>query len=108
MQILGAIGQVIRVSEPKTEMLIVDLNSSSSKTNSTKEIKLSNLEASGQAVSALKNNVYDDSNIFFCLFIYLLSKSDYGDKNSETTKARNLKFGQMIGLYKNQFFRTSS
>ena len=32
------------------------------------------------------------------LFIYL-SKSRYGNKNSETTKARNLKFGQMIGLF---------
>ena len=34
----------------------------------------------------------------FYLFIYL-SKSHYGNKNSETTKTRNLKFGQMIGLY---------
>ena len=40
---------------------------------------------------------HDDSDTFF--FIYLLSKSHYGNKNSETTKARNLKFGQMIGLY---------
>ena len=32
------------------------------------------------------------------LFIYI-SKSRYGNKNSETTKARNLKLGQMIGLY---------
>ena len=42
---------------------------------------------------------HDDSYTFlFYLFIYL-SKSHYGNKNSETTKDRNLKFGQMIGLY---------
>ena len=34
------------------------------------------------------------------LFIYL-SKSYYGNINSETTNARNLKFGQMISLYIN-------
>ena len=34
----------------------------------------------------------------FYLFIYLLRKSHFGDKNSETTEARNLKLGQMIGL----------
>ena len=46
---------------------------------------------------------HDDSDTFFSffiyLFIYLLSKSHGGHKNSKTTKARNLKFGQMIGLY---------
>ena len=57
MQILGAIGYVIQVSEPKTEMPIGGLNTSSSKTNRTKGIKLSNLEASGHALSALKNNL---------------------------------------------------
>ena len=36
----------------------------------------------------------------FFFFIYL-SKSHHGNKNSETTKARNLKFGQMISLYMN-------
>ena len=42
---------------------------------------------------------HDASDTFFLyLFIYLLYKSHYGDKNSETTKARNLKFGQMISL----------
>ena len=35
------------------------------------------------------------------LFIYLFSKSHYGDKYSKITKARNLKFGQMISLYIN-------
>ena len=55
MQILGAIGHVIRVFEPKTEMPIVDLNSSSSKTNRTRGIKVSNLEASGQVVPAPKS-----------------------------------------------------
>ena len=42
---------------------------------------------------------HDDSDTFFSLFIYLLSKSHGGHKNSETTKARNLKFEQMIGQY---------
>ena len=38
---------------------------------------------------------------FFLSFFIYLSKSHYGNKNSETTKARNLKFGQMISLYMN-------
>ena len=45
---------------------------------------------------------HDDSDSFFFfiyLFINLFSKSHGGHKNSETTKARNLKFGQMIGIY---------
>ena len=40
-----------------------------------------------------------DTFLFLYIFIYLLSKSPYGDKNAETTKARNLKFGQMMILY---------
>ena len=35
------------------------------------------------------------------LFIYLFSKSHYGNKYSKTTKARDLKFGQNISLYMN-------
>ena len=97
---LGAIGHVTRVFEPKNEMLIVGLNSSSSKTNGTRRITLSNLEVSGHALSALKNYIYDDSDTFF-FFLSLLRKSHYGDKYSKTTKARNLKFGQMISLYMN-------
>ena len=45
---------------------------------------------------------YDNSDIFFSFFLYLfiyLSKSLYGDKNSEINRARNLKFGQMISPY---------
>ena len=45
---------------------------------------------------------HDDSNTFFSLFFSLfiyLSKLHYGNKNSKTTKARNLKFGEKIGLY---------
>ena len=57
IQILGAIGHVIRVSKPKTEMPILGLNSTSSKTNRTRGIKVSHLEASGQAVSVLKNKL---------------------------------------------------
>ena len=57
MQILGAIGCVIRVSEPKNERPIVGLNSSSSKTNGTRRIKVMNLEASVDALSALKNKL---------------------------------------------------
>ena len=34
-------------------------------------------------------------------FLSLLSKSHYGSKYSKTTKARNLKFGQMISLFMN-------
>ena len=32
------------------------------------------------------------------LFFIYLSKSHYGNKNFETTKARNLNFEQMVGL----------
>ena len=39
--------------------------------------------------------------LFVYLFIYSFNKSHYGDKFSETTKARNLKFGQIISLYMN-------
>ena len=56
-QILGAIGHVIRVSEPKTEMPIEGSKSSSSNTNRPRGVKVSNLEASGQAVSAPKNKL---------------------------------------------------
>ena len=71
MNHLEAISRVIRVSEPKSEMPIGGLNSSSSKTNRTKRIKISNLEASGHAVSALKKN-HDNSDPFFLhIFIYL-------------------------------------
>ena len=65
MQILGAIGHVILVSKPKNEMPILGLNSSSSKTNGTNGIKLSNLDASGHALSALKHKPF-----FIYLFIY--------------------------------------
>ena len=98
VQILGAIGHVIWVSEPKTETPIEGLNSSSSKTICTRGIKLSNLEASGHAVSALKNKLWQFRHFFF---LYLLSKSHYGDKYSKTTKVRNLKFGQIISLSMN-------
>ena len=55
MQIFRAIGHVIRVSEPKTETPTIGLNNSSSKTNRTRGIELSNLEASAHALLALKN-----------------------------------------------------
>ena len=52
---------------------------------------------------------HDDSDtfyVFICLFISLFiylfiysNKSHYGNKISETTRARNLKFGQMTGLF---------
>ena len=41
--------------QPKNEIPILGLNSSPSKTNRTRGIKVSNLEASGHALSALKN-----------------------------------------------------
>ena len=54
MQILGTIDHVIRVSEPKTEVPIGGLNSSSSKANCSRRIEVSNLEAPGNAASAPK------------------------------------------------------
>ena len=54
VQIMGAIGFVIRVSEPKTKMPIEGLNSSSSKANCSRRITVSNLEAPGNAVLAAK------------------------------------------------------
>ena len=75
MQILGAIDRVLQVFKPKTEMPNVDLNSSSSKTNRTSGIKVSNLEAPGQEFQLPKTN-YDNFDTFFflslfiCLFIY--------------------------------------
>ena len=55
VQFSVAISHLIRDSEPKNEMPILGLNSSSSKINHTRGIKVSNLEASGHALSALKN-----------------------------------------------------
>ena len=68
MQNFGAIGHVIRVSEPKNETLIGGLNSSSSKTNRTRETTVSNLEASGHAVSALKIVTIQT---FFFLYLFI-------------------------------------
>ena len=68
VQILGAIGHAIRVSEPKNEMPILGLNSSSSKINGTRVIKLSKLEASGHALSALKKKQWRFRYFFFSLF----------------------------------------
>ena len=71
VQILGVIGHVIRVFETKTEMPIGGLNSSSSKTNRSSGIKVSNLEAFGQAVSAPKNKLWRFRHFFFLyLFIF--------------------------------------
>ena len=49
----------------------------------------------------LSKKSFDDSDTFFLfihLFIYLLKQITLWEQNSETTKARNLKFGQIIGL----------
>ena len=54
MQVLGLIGHVMRVSEPKTEMPIRSLHTSSLKTNRRMRIKVLNLEVPGHAISALK------------------------------------------------------
>ena len=75
---LGAIDHVIRVSLPKTEIPIGGLNSSSSKTKRTSEIKLSNLEASGQTVLALKKLILTIPTLFF-FFIYLFVYRDFCD-----------------------------
>ena len=45
-------------------------------------------------------SLFSDLFIFVYLFIYF-SKPHYGNKTSETTKVRNLKFGQIISLYMN-------
>ena len=70
VQIFEAIGYVIRVSEPKTETLIGGLNSSSSKSNRTRRIKVSNLEACGHAVSAPKNKSWRFRHFFF-LYLFV-------------------------------------
>ena len=46
----------------------------------------------------LSKTNHDDSYTFF-LFIYLFKQITLWEQNSKTTKARNLKFEQMIGLY---------
>ena len=61
VQILEAVSYVIRVSQSKTAMSIGDL---SSKTNRTRGIKVSNLEASGHAVSAPKNKLWQFRHFF--------------------------------------------
>ena len=70
---------MIQISEPKTEMPIISLNSSSSITNCTRRIKFSNLKVSVHAVAAPKDS-YRIPTLY--LFIYL-SKYLYGDKNSK-------------------------
>ena len=77
-----------RVSEP-----IRGLNSSSSNTNCKRRIKVSNLEAPGNPVSAPK------LGRFRHLFIYLFKNFFRRCKDSETTTARKFKFGDMISLY---------
>ena len=66
VQNLGAINLVIRISEPKTEMPFVGLNSFSLKADRTSGIKVSNLERSGQAFQLPKIN-YDDSDTFLLI-----------------------------------------
>ena len=109
VQILGAIGQVIRVSEPKTEMPNVGLNSSSSKINRTSGIKVSNLKASGQAVLALKNKLWRSDTFFLfifgtsatlcveCPYVFSGQNYEFGNKNKkrynfDTATDRHLKF----------------
>ena len=77
--ILGAIGHAIRVSESKTEMSILGLNSSSSKTNRTRGIKVSNLEASGHALSALKNKPWRFRHFFLSFFLSLFIYGNFRD-----------------------------
>ena len=44
---------------------------------------------------------YDNSDTFFsCLFIYLFKDIFIGNKNSKTTEAKKLKFGDKISLYR--------
>ena len=67
-------------------MPIVGLNSPRSKTNGTRGIKVSNLEASGHDFQLSKIN-HDDSDTFFLyLLIYSLSKSHYSDNTPKPPK----------------------
>ena len=72
VQILGAIGFVILVSEPRTEMPIEGLNSSSSKTNRRRRIKVSNWEAPGRAVSAPKIKIWRFQHFFIYLSTFFI------------------------------------
>ena len=93
--ILGAISHVIRVSDPKTDMPIGGLNSSSSKNMRT---KVSNSKAPGHAVSAPKIKLWRFRHFFLFLYLSILALF-YRRKNFETTYARNLKFGNMRSLH---------
>ena len=64
----------MRASEPKTEIPIGSLNSSGSKTNRTRRIKVSKLEASGHAVSALKNKLRRFQHFLFFTVVYLFQQ----------------------------------
>ena len=113
MKNLGAIGNVMRVSEPKTETPLGGLSSSSSKTNGTRGIKVSNLEASGHAVLALKNKLRQFRHFFFlhwdfrdalrrkslCFIrqFYEVVNKNIKRYNFETAKGRNLKFRSYLG-----------
>ena len=116
MQILEAIGHVIQISKPKTETPIGGLNISSSKSNRKREIKVSNLEESRQAISAPKNTSWQFRHLFwvFSLYDYLLElrrrfasealcffrekNYEFGNNswkryNFETAEIKNLNFG---------------
>ena len=68
---------MIRISGPKNKMPIGGLNSSSSKTNRTSRIKISNLEAPGLAVLAPKDK------------LGRFRKFHYGEKAPKPQKLQN-------------------
>ena len=80
-------------------MSIGGLNRSSSQTNRRRRIKFLNLEAPGMLQFQLPDLNYDNSHTFF-LFLFLSVKNFFiRPRNSKTTKARKLKFGDMISPY---------
>ena len=96
-----AIGHIIWVSQPKTEMLVGGLHDSSSKTNRTCRIKVSNLKARGQAVSAPKNKLWYFRPLFFFFYettvtlrvgsIYVFLRAKLRTRQPEVEKAKALK-----------------
>ena len=105
VHILEEINRVIRVSEPNNEMPIVSLNSVSSKTNRTRGIKLTNLEESGHAFSALKNKPWRFRHFFSFFLSFFLSLFIYSANHimvTNTQKPPKLEtFGQIVSLYIN-------
>ena len=89
----------------KTEKPVGDSNFSAQKLIAKKRIKSSNLEAPGKAVSAPKIFFFNFDTfiiLFFVLLFYVFVsiRNNFLYKNFETTKAKNVKFDDVISLYR--------